>query len=409
MQLKGKRQTQQRLPKCLTGIVVLYVGCFALLHRTPTKEEKTPTTPIEKEEPPGFVRAFLERRADWHDLFHDWQALGVDDPVAREAIRARQLETVLPPARAYGVDHGGLRGAAACALLRDKCAVHAASRCAGDELCAYDADRGLCVRRATNGTAACPAGTAAEQLVGGRWTRASSCGVAVTADVVGPLAVPGDAKMLYHWYAWFEATLLPRRNLAAPPHVIFRDGAAPVAAFAPWLGALGGNCARAESDAAWAAACACRARGAARPPRPPPVVDALRSAAGLPPLGAAPRGATKTVCLLSRRRKRFVLNEAALLAEAEALGHRAVALPLELMTTKEQLDALGRCDVLAGVHGSGLNNVAFLPRRGDDVCVVQLLPYLVGERYVGALPRRGTGALFFARFAPGHGKTSDPR
>ena len=189
------------------------------------------------------MRAFLERRADWHDLFHDWQALGVDDPVAREAIRARQLEAVLPPARAYGVDHGGLRGAAACALLRDKCAVHAASRCAGDELCAYDADRGLCVRRATNGTAACPAGTAAEQLVGGRWTRASSCGVAVTADVVGPLAVPGDAKMLYHWHAWFEATLLPRRNLAAPPHVIFRDGAAPVAAFAPWLGALGGNCA----------------------------------------------------------------------------------------------------------------------------------------------------------------------
>ena len=69
MQLKGKRQTQQRLPKCLTGIVVLYVGCFALLHRNPPTEEAKPSTaPIEKEEPPGFVRAFLERRADWHDL-----------------------------------------------------------------------------------------------------------------------------------------------------------------------------------------------------------------------------------------------------------------------------------------------------------------------------------------------------
>ena len=64
---------------------------------------------------PGYLAAFRRGRADWHDLFYDWKALKLDDATGREAVRRQQLDSLLPVVRHYGVDHGPLRAAAACA------------------------------------------------------------------------------------------------------------------------------------------------------------------------------------------------------------------------------------------------------------------------------------------------------
>jgi hypothetical protein len=78
------------------------------------------------------------------------------------------------------------------------------------------------------------------------------------------------------------------------------------------------------------------------------------------------------VGLISRRRKRFILNEYELVAAVEALGYECVLLPFETMTLYEQMRELRSLDVMIGIHGSGLDNAVFLH---PGSVMVQLLPY----------------------------------
>lgn len=81
--------------------------------------------------------------------------------------------------------------------------------------------------------------------------------------------------------------------------------------------------------------------------------------------------------LISRRRKRFILNEYELVDSVRSLGYEIDLLPLETMTMYEQMRALRSIDVLVGIHGSALDNSVFL----HEGCVlVQLLPYSVEHR-----------------------------
>jgi hypothetical protein len=83
--------------------------------------------------------------------------------------------------------------------------------------------------------------------------------------------------------------------------------------------------------------------------------------------------------LLSRRRKRFILNEHELVETVLSMGYDVQVLPMEEMTLYEQIKALRSCTVLVGIHGSGLNNAILLPK---DAVLVQLLPYKLN--YKGA-------------------------
>lgn len=60
--------------------------------------------------------------------------------------------------------------------------------------------------------------------------------------------------------------------------------------------------------------------------------------------------------LISRRRKRFILNEYELVDSIQKLGFECELLPLETMTIFEQLYAFRTLDVLIGIHGSALDN-----------------------------------------------------
>jgi hypothetical protein len=81
--------------------------------------------------------------------------------------------------------------------------------------------------------------------------------------------------------------------------------------------------------------------------------------------------------LISRRRKRFILNEYELVESILPLGYEIVLLPLEMMTIHEQMLELRSLDVLIGIHGSALDNSLFL-HAGSTL--VQLLPYSVEHR-----------------------------
>ena len=87
----------------------------------------------------------------------------------------------------------------------------------------------------------------------------------------------------------------------------------------------------------------------------------------------------RRVGLVSRRVKRFLLNEDVLIGEVMSMGLEVQVLPLERMTLYEQVAALKSTTVLVGVHGSGLNNVLFLP---GGAAMIQLLPYKLN--YKGA-------------------------
>ena len=91
--------------------------------------------------------------------------------------------------------------------------------------------------------------------------------------------------------------------------------------------------------------------------------------------------------IVSRRRKRFLLNEAELVDAALALGVEVQLLPFEAMTLYEQLAALRSTTILVGVHGSGLNNAIFMP---EGACLIQLLPF--GLKYKGSFQANAVAA-----------------
>jgi hypothetical protein len=76
--------------------------------------------------------------------------------------------------------------------------------------------------------------------------------------------------------------------------------------------------------------------------------------------------------IISRRVKRFLLNEYELVDIAQEMGYECVLLPLERMTIYEQMKEFRSLDVLVGMHGSGLDNVIFLH---PGSVLLQLMPY----------------------------------
>jgi hypothetical protein len=78
------------------------------------------------------------------------------------------------------------------------------------------------------------------------------------------------------------------------------------------------------------------------------------------------------VGLISRRRKRFILNEYELIDTLADMGYDARLLPLETMTLYEQMLELRSLHILVGIHGSGLDNSVFLH---PGSVLVQLFAY----------------------------------
>lgn len=70
--------------------------------------------------------------------------------------------------------------------------------------------------------------------------------------------------------------------------------------------------------------------------------------------------------LISRRRKRFILNEYELFNDLTEKGYEAVLLPLEMMTLHEQIRELRSLDVLIGIKPLNLYFSHFVTKK---VCI----------------------------------------
>jgi len=62
------------------------------------------------------------------------------------------------------------------------------------------------------------------------------------------------------------------------------------------------------------------------------------------------------------------------------------------MTIYEQIKELNNCDVLVGIHGSGLDNSVFM--RADQTVLVQLMPYRNNFRASFMLSTRISGVMY---------------
>lgn len=78
--------------------------------------------------------------------------------------------------------------------------------------------------------------------------------------------------------------------------------------------------------------------------------------------------------LITRRGKRFILNEEEIAISLMSTGVQVVLLPLEDMTLYEQVKEIRKVTILIGIHGSGLINSIF---QVEDSYIVQLLPFNV--------------------------------
>jgi len=185
--------------------------------------------------------------------------------------------------------------------------------------------------------------------------------------------------MFYHWWAsWtgivakWQSELGGRRDI----HFFIRE--INDAMFFPFFGFLSDNCWRRVGAATNPpGACFCDTRewhGSQARTNADFASKQMLSFLGVdkikPPTGVK-------VGIISRRRKRFILNEYELVRAVQAMGHECVLLPLEAMTLYEQMAALRSLDVLVGIHGSGLDNSVFLHK---GAVLVQLLPYSVEHK-----------------------------
>ena len=95
--------------------------------------------------------------------------------------------------------------------------------------------------------------------------------------------------------------------------------------------------------------------------------------------------------LISRRKKRFILNEYELVDITRAMGYECILLPLETMTIYEQMRELRTLDILIGIHGSALDNSVFL-HKGS--VMIQLLPYKVEHRVTFVSSAQSAGMVY---------------
>mmetsp|Transcript_8308 Transcript_8308/g.24938 ORF Transcript_8308/g.24938 Transcript_8308/m.24938 type:complete len:383 (-) Transcript_8308:254-1402(-) len=288
------------------------------------------------------------------------------------------------------VDHGPrLTAYSACAVLKDACAAHNQSRCLLDSFCAWEAPGCFAFDAVTHPTARgaipCARGTTPWVLAQGsvRPANGSACRVHVHEPATLVRVEQEPAAMFYHWWRFFKALYARARRLRggqvdARAHYIVQGGAN--AQFFPYFGLLSDMCWRRADTIVGVCFC----RGLAEPARgvkgTSGDVDAAAFLVERLGLADQPEPRRVRMGLISRRRKRFLLNEVTLVEAALAELHIDVqVLPLEAMTLYEQLAAVRATTVLVGVHGSGLNNAAFM-RPGT--CLVQLLPF--GLKYRGA-------------------------
>ena len=353
---------------------------------------------------PNIVKSWRAAKIDWHSLVPkhpgQWERFGTPQGegklrllVSKETLITDYLTRFQESGLAgmYGHDHGALSSYSGCNVFASSCAIHDKSICDKDELCVWSADRQLCVDFWDGDSSNKAAGLDQEKqscprpmVVGDRGFQAvrdvHQCEVYVHQPAV-MVSLDSEAQsMFYHWWAaWTGLVGYWKTSLNSRRDAHFFLDAINDPMFFHFFGLLSDNCwRRIGVKYNPPSVCYCDTShfnaGQTR--------DNAKLAANhmLEYLGLQderPPPSRVKIGLISRRRKRFILNEYELVQRVEKLGYDCVLLPLETMTMHEQMQQLRTLDVLVGIHGSALDNAVFLQ---PGSVLVQLLPYKVEHR-----------------------------
>lgn len=349
---------------------------------------------------PNIVTAWRSAKLDWHQLLPShssiWERFGTPQSegklrllVSKETLITDYLTRFQESGLSalYGHDYGPLKAYSGCNVFVSSCMIHDEKLCGADKLCKWSSAKELCVDVWENkvGAAEETQQQCAQPKIIGEHGFEKVKSIAECKDWIHEPAVvlsidSESQSMFYHWWAsWSGIVQYWKKELNSRRDVHFFIDKINDPMFFQFFGLLSDNCwRRTGAKHNPKSVCYCdthkyasaQSREAAGPAAQQ-MLSYLNLAEVAPPVHKVRIG------LISRRRKRFILNEYDLVQRIEQMGYECVLLPLEVMTLYEQMRALRSLDVLVGIHGSALDNSVFLH---PESVIVQLLPFRVEHR-----------------------------
>jgi Glycosyltransferase 61 len=350
---------------------------------------------------PNLVKSWRAAKLDWHTLLplHNsiWERFGT--PKKGEGLqllvsKEQQVTNFLTQfdesglSAMYGKIHGPLLEYSACNSFLSACMIHDVDKCKSDQLCSWSSQLSLCVDKRDKSAdpdefpqSACPS----PMMIGSdgvaRKSDPSQCLFYVNQPAVFVEIDTESQSMFYHWWASWSSVLQYWRDSMASSrqiHIFVHD--INDSMFFEYFGFISDNCWRRSTRSfvqVPPGACFCNTQ------------NLLAAQCGKDPVGSAkqildfldlndikpPQNKIK-IGLISRRSKRFILNEYELVAAVEAMGYVCVLLPLESMTLFEQMKELRSVDVLIGIHGSALDNSVFLHPGETELFIVSKTAFI---------------------------------
>lgn len=357
---------------------------------------------------PHVVSAWREAKLDWHLLLpkhlSKWERFGPPPDGAKLSLlvsKEIQITDYLTRfhesglAAKYGLDHGNMQSYSACDAFSTGCLIHDSKSCLTNRLCSWNKMSNSCEELSAETMSTISSNinsldknqsqttcSKPQQISihGAMAVSPSKCSFWVHQPAVLFFMDSEAQSMFYHWWSsWTTIYNFWKHELHG--HRDFHTFIYPIddPMFFHYFGLISDFCWRRQTNQVPAGTCFCDVRNFASSQS---LVDATGAASYLiKQLGLAhvtPPPHRVKIGIISRRRKRFILNEYDLVRIIEEqLGYECVLLPLETMTMYEQMRELRSLDVLIGIHGSALDNSIFL-HKGS--VIVHLLPYKVEHR-----------------------------
>ena len=334
---------------------------------------------------PTIVKSWRAAKLDWHTLLplHNsiWERYGKPEKgqglrlLVSKEIQVTNFLTQFHESglsALYGTDHGALSEYSACNSFYSSCMVHNFDKCNDDQLCSWSTSKALCVDKGDKDADIDlqPESSCVTPLMinlGGMLQKVdpSQCLFYVNQPAVFISIDSESQSMFYHWWAsWSSIMDYWTLTLHSSRKIHFFATVINDSTFFDYFGFISDNCWRRSTEdfiQVPPGACFCNTHNLnANQWDIHPKESAKQIINFLDLAEVEPPVVKFKIGIISRRIKRFILNEYELVAAVEAMGHICVLLPLERMTLFEQMKEFRTLDVLIGIHGSALDNSVFL-------------------------------------------------
>lgn len=350
-------------------------------------------TAVEDANVPNIVRSWRTGKLDWHALLpaHNsvWERFGTPDKgkgLRLLVSKEMQVTDFLTQyhqsglSSKYGKNHGSLLDYSACNSFQSACMIHDALKCSVNQLCSWSSLLQLCVDRddkdadpVITPVRSCPSPMTIRSDGALAETEPDKCRFYVDQAAVFINLDSESQSMFFHWWASWSTVMSDwRKTHLSSRQIHYFVEVITDPTFFDYFGFISDNCWRRSTQSfvqAPKGTCFCntyRVEATQWGVNPGEISKQITSYLELSKV-EPPKKKVK-IGIISRRVKRFILNEYELVAAVEKMGYICVLLPLERMTLFEQVREFRTLDVLIGIHGSALDNSVFLhPGMAHDV------------------------------------------